>query len=301
MSREEHTFYKISEQDPRFTGLLAQYRASDEVVERHKLEFGDLFEEESIKAQKKSEAYSGGTIKGIIEVAKVEGFVDLVDEKELKNRIKGYEWYPRYEWNPGAEHYADYKRVYVTTNPRIIEGEEDLTLEEKTKRRYLHESLHVLSGKGWHYIPGDKYALRIYKNGLRFENLYAHEAEDNPYSWLNEAVTEELTVKIWGKGYQRYASERMLYRMLRDSGRSPLTNADFFRSYFEAPDLSMPPGKRMPETTRLLRKINDAYPNDGSSLRILQGIDLSVQEAGVITTIHRVEDALVEKTADWKL
>lgn len=146
---------------------------------------------------------------------------------------------------------------------------------------FTHEALHALSGRTIivRRFDGDPYGavehqrvgLRIYEFG-KFEN----------FRWLNEAITEELTLGLLEKEESKiYFAERYLMKLLGTNGSAVIPFELFVNAYFEDYDPSKPPGERIPEWKKLYGAINEAYAPG-----FLTRLDAFVKANGIVAAFE---------------
>lgn len=130
--------------------------------------------------------------------------------------------------------------------------------ERWLKHTLTHEIMHALEGKKImarkidRDYPTDlpEYDIHITKGGLVI---------GNQFSWLNEAITENITTEILNEEGSQYQSERDLLSLLFASGSVPIDFSLFRKAYFEDYDPEHPKGKRMPHHQALIDAVDSAY------------------------------------------
>lgn len=132
---------------------------------------------------------------------------------------------------------------------------ESISNEEKhvSVHEYFHaSSSHIYTQKG----------EEVSKVSLGIER---YSPAGRQFTWLNEAITEELTIMLAGEmeaindrvrrvSYQ--GQRELLHEIMRVSG---IDFRYFLEAYFEEPDLNAPPGERMPKWHALQSKLTEAF------------------------------------------
>lgn len=145
---------------------------------------------------------------------------------------------------------------------------------------YTHEILHALSGRTLvlrtdtplEYMELEYMEFETQRIGFHFKNV-----KQGRFRWLNEAITEELTISLTGDKEERiYKQERNLYKLLRKKGKLDIPEELFLAAYFENYDPSLPPGERIPQWKKLYGAINEAY-EPGFLVRL----DKMIQKGGI--------------------
>lgn len=150
----------------------------------------------------------------------------------------------------GGEYIGDKHRVLVRAD----------MADEQLEGVVLHEVLHSLSGKTEFQIQDDtpelvyieqtRVGLNLKAKALRNETVDLKEHAPN-LRWLNEAVTEDLTIDIAGKGETRvYQMERLLLARLTRDGALP--KSVVARAYFENTTAQPQPGEHAAPALREL-------------------------------------------------
>ncbi len=151
---------------------------------------------------------------------------------------------------------------------------------ERREQVYVHEMFHALSGKTETYTSSDSMPMdaNMHSNhrvGLSFSPyLHLVKASEEPLApqltWLNEAMTEWLTIDLLGRG-DGYPEERELLELLCSIGSVSL---EMLRAaYFE--DYHVPnAGKRPTPALRALFQWTDAHINT----RFLTDLDLIIED-----------------------
>ncbi len=142
---------------------------------------------------------------------------------------------------------------------------------------YVHEMLHALSGKMETVVldlKGDEIGHNQLKGGVHFTG---HSEDVTPTTarpslwWLNEALTESLTLELIGKREGTYESPRELLDLLIEHGsldRRIFLNA-YFENYFDG---------QGPHPTPALKKLFDET-NAKFGKRFLVDLDLCIRVA----------------------
>lgn len=142
--------------------------------------------------------------------------------------------------------------------------------EELEEHVFTHEALHAISGrtileKSYFLSDQENEENEIYSHGDIMHQrvglkMFDEERFFNSFHWLNEAVTEQLTLDLLNKNDSwAYKRERELLTLLRENGAATIPLDLFVKAYFENFDPSKPPGERIPEWKKLYRSINEAY------------------------------------------
>lgn len=134
----------------------------------------------------------------------------------------------------------------------------------------VHESIHALEGRTvklefeeeWFEIEHQRAGVRFFGENFRFK-------------WLNEAITEDLSVKITGHEDNTYGIERELFKFLTSGGKIPVPEQKFYNAFFENYDPDKPYGERIPAWNELQQLLKKSFgPN------ILLRLDKIIQELG---------------------
>lgn len=191
---------------------------------------------------------------------------------------------------PGGDIAGEYdpskNAILLFAIPRRSEG--------APSRTFTHEVFHGLSGVTslGHFVEDDGEDfmgdIDIQRLGLQFDHphgLYrdtSHTPKEKlpRFTWLNEAVTEELTALSYDCMPNTYREERKILHDLA-MAMEPYSGKKnpfllFYSAYFEDYDPSQPPGKRVPHWRELQRVINDTF---GSGF--LVELDKHIRKHGV--------------------
>lgn len=152
---------------------------------------------------------------------------------------------------------------------------------------YAHEMMHALSGETsmleeCSFRETTWVSIRNIRKGVRYKvDLSAR------FDWLNEAITETLTLKLAGDGQDyAYRGERTLYDLiLSKSGIDPSL---FLDAYFENFDPSATGNERNPAWRKLYQAINQAF-RPGFLLQLDKYI-----------SIHGLHAAVKAMHTDWR-
>ena len=151
----------------------------------------------------------------------------------------------------------------------------------------MHEMLHALSGRTViartvKYeeiaLPSNEYQAQ--RGGLMFYTPLER------FRWLNEAMTEGLTLKALNKKWEdgTYKRERKLLDMLIARSGGAIAFKDFTDAYFEDYDPDLPEGPYIPAWESLSAKVNEVY---GDSF--LLALDKKIQEVGIGEALRKFE------------
>jgi len=158
----------------------------------------------------------------------------------------------------------DNETAVLPTGEVSIVREDDLDFEHYQEYVYTHEMMHALSGiavLGGKKNGEDFSETRLQRLGMRIEGKF---------TWLNEAITEYLTLKIFNKeDSNAYNNERRILQTMINKG---VPESLFINAYFE----NQEPGKGSPAIKKLIKTINEKC-----GTRFLQIIDDSVDLYGL--------------------
>ncbi len=117
-----------------------------------------------------------------------------------------------------------------------------------------HESIHALSGRTVIHQSGERPRLGHQRLGVRFASAWADKKKAR-FRWLNEAITERITIDLLGESDGSYDTEREVLQGLIDRG---IPREELYRAYFENYDakaaVPIPAWKKLTET------IKEIYP-----------------------------------------
>lgn len=138
-------------------------------------------------------------------------------------------------------------------------GNVDEETPKAVEHAYVHEMLHFLSGRTLltrEYPEDPEYLGEVTHQRIGLQ----YNAPNPRFRWLNEAVTENLTMQFMnGKDNDVYKQERELMELLRTKGKTVLPEHLFIDAYFENYDPELPIKDRIPAWKKLQQVLNDAY------------------------------------------
>lgn len=158
----------------------------------------------------------------------------------------------------------------------------DLKDQESFSATLSHELLHAVSGRSFVYRPDktdeDLGSIKDQKLGLRFHGKHSR------FTWMNEAITEDLNVEIRGgkdEAERRvYFHERGIVKLLRTAGENKIPEQILTDAYFE--NVNFDPKERMAKWKTLRAAINESfYP------RFLVDLDKHIEEHGVEVSVEK--------------
>lgn len=156
---------------------------------------------------------------------------------------------------------------------------------------YTHEMMHLLSGRSMLAIEVSQSSLSpdvTMDIGDENSDMILHQriglGIGNQFIWLNEAMTEVLTMELLQNESRIYSKEREVLQLLRTSGKSAIPDYLFKNAYFENYDPSKPQGQRVLKWQALYRAINEAYKPG-----FLIKLDQYVVNKGIIATIKAMQ------------
>ena len=127
-----------------------------------------------------------------------------------------------------------------------------------------HEFFHVLAGRTVKpYIRQGRRTStqRHMRGGLRFSTPDTRESD--PFMWLDEAVTERLSMDYGDyKNYKHagiYPTELAMLDLLQRGGKHVIELQTFIDAYFETYDPRKPPADRLRAWKRLQSEINESF------------------------------------------
>lgn len=158
----------------------------------------------------------------------------------------------------GGLHYIAERRILIA---------QSVSDQAEVERALAHEIFHALAGqtvlaKDTYYdVPGFKATVTDFgfrKGGLRFGKIKTGATR---LSWLNEAVTQQLTFNLGYDAKGIYKQEMTLLSLLQEKGARAINLESFTQAYFE--NYSQKKGQApVAAWSSLVRQINEAYcPN----------------------------------------
>lgn len=195
--------------------------------------------------------------------------------------------------------YDDTKFTFLSRRSPLL-GEYDLEegvakIQRNLKGEYLfstlvHESIHALEGRtvqlefeeGWFDIQHQRSGVKFFGENSRFR-------------WLDEAITEDLSVKITGYEDDTYETERKIFKFLTTGGKIPVPEQKFYNAFFENYDPQKPYGQRIPAWNELQRLLRESFgPN------ILLRLDKIIEEFGKENNEDGLQKALETLENEYK-
>ncbi len=158
---------------------------------------------------------------------------------------------------------------------------------------FTHETLHLLAGRtavgiGPAYKEGgyDIDRVTYQRIGLSFQN------GEPRFHWLDEAVTQSLTVELLGVSTEEavaYTKEQKLLDLLLSVGRQPINRGVLETAYFENFEVYADEGESaVPAWNKFRRAVNEAYDSG-----FLVRLDNFVKENGLDEAIRVMKE-------DWR-
>jgi len=169
----------------------------------------------------------------------------------------------------------------------IQEGEEEEVV--------VHEMIHVLSGReiigyrgqdGQNGFLARRSGLLLHNVKVTYPTSYHELPQQGDFMWLNEAITEELTLRVLQQSYGTYIEERELFNLLRKRGKHFIPMRSFLDAYFEDYDPNVPEAERTPHIQALMKEIEDTYWPDFlkslDDIATMMGVEaaISIMKAG---------------------
>ena len=150
----------------------------------------------------------------------------------------------------------------------LLTAEGDLKRLEKV---YTHEMNHLLSGRTIinygrveeGYIFAQRVGLSFRRRSISPEGELKRNGQ--ALAWLNEAVTEEITMELLGIQEGGYPDERS---SLQELYRKGLSRRLLYEAYFEDYDVHAPEGQRVPAWKAFTKHCGEVFP-DGGGIRLL--------------------------------
>ncbi len=161
-----------------------------------------------------------------------------------------------------------------------------------------HEWFHLLSGRVYVGVSRGDYNHAIAIRAGFMQDRFPQEGKsfsskrNAKYSWLNEAMTQELTVGTLGiveKFKEIYGDERDLFSLLMKKGKEKIPFDLFLRAYFENDDPQAGEDQRLERLGALYGQIRESYEPG-----FLDALDLFVHKYGVNRAISAMNH-------NWKM
>lgn len=186
---------------------------------------------------------------------------------------------------------------YSHLEPGILGSFDDGTIEisellesDQREHAFTHEMFHALSGRTIMQIKsGEEQEAGISESDSWFKHLRIGTRFGTApprFRWLNEALTESLTMELLRKESRIYEKERRLLSILE----TKVPRVLFLPAYFENFDPEKPADQRIPHWNALVKAINEAYGGG-----FLVRLDKFVQEKGVDEAVK-----IMEQPDGWK-
>lgn len=210
------------------------------------------------------------------------GVVDFEKIKEKLSDVKvvsgDYLLYSDFTVADGDHSIQDNTAVIPTGEIALVETDRKMNFDEYQKYVYTHEMFHAVSGVA---VLGGKESPETIKE-LLFQRTGL--LTQGKFRWLNEALTERLTLKVLGlDDSSSYELERELLQMMIDRG---VPEELFTQAYFE----DQKPGNGAPSLKKLIKVINKEC-----GVRFLQDTDEAIDIYGIEDVIEEVKNDFGEK------
>lgn len=166
---------------------------------------------------------------------------------------------------------------------------------KQLERIFFHEMFHAISGRSIvaettkYKTSHDEDEHTEYTHqriGMRFD---IEQTKRRRFRWLNEAITEELTIRYTTPDESRrpassYQKERSLFDFIKNKGRVPIHGRIFINAYFENLDPSLPSAERLPAWKALSKKMEESW-----GVGFLNRLDAKIKQVGVTKTLDLLE------------
>ena len=210
--------------------------------------------------------------------------VDLEEAAVRANEMKGYlaDSLGTARMEPG---------ISGTSNAQTgrIGLSDSVTDSKKIEEIVFHELMHAISGKSPVLETNDPNPMIRIQNDRSGVSFMKQKSIPPRFTWLDEAVTEELTLKVAGKVPKQnevYKQEIAMLGLLRVQGKKPIPDNTVYAAYFEGYDTADP--ERVPAWKEFAKSVAEAYDP-----KLLLQLDKLVQEQGI-------DKALEIFHKDWK-
>ena len=185
---------------------------------------------------------------------------------------------------------------------------------EEIKSTVFHELLHAISGKSNNHGEDSGSDKVVDKIGLSFspqkgEGIVYNDFLLNRFSWLNEAMTENLTMEFdVQKNGEDIPSEKRSYlferKLLAKLIKNGISDETLRQAYFEQYKLTEPGEHRQPNMQKMFKEVGDKFYKgffvdlDDYISFITQGGDDGVQVA--FEEWERIGDEFTDVLREWK-
>ena len=210
-----------------------------------------------------------------LELLRQSGGLDLSPDEVAKKMDKvRVDFFSRYSElaakvkAPGVN--TPFSSVFIELDPYDSRGDENL--RPTLQHIYNHEMFHVISGSLFLTTPRHLgiYNTAQHRQGLSFGPKVGTDVESmekkERFTWLNEAVTENLALSISKDGaddFATYRAERVLLSLLINGpvgeGSVRVDRNKFYQAYFEDYKAEDSDEIRLKKWKELIRSINEAY------------------------------------------
>ncbi len=150
---------------------------------------------------------------------------------------------------------------------------------------FCHEVLHMLSGKTvvMKYEEGAEHLAEFDHKKIGLSHVGK---KVKRFWWLNEALTDHLTLELTGeeRKYAAYKKELELLELLRTKGKKEIPLQIFLNTYFESFDPNQAEEERLKQWRQLRLEIAEAYKPD-----FIIELDRIIQEKGIDEAIKSLK------------